>query len=237
MTDNILTSKIKTEEELILEEMMKNGVHYGRAKRYTHPSMRPYLIKSLKNIEIFNLKITYQKLKETVNVLKDFLNNNKKILFVGTTPASLQKIQEIAVQFNQPYINYKWIGGFLTNFSTIQARLLYFKDLLKKEESGELKEYFPKERSRLEKELNKMKMLYSGVVNLENLPDALFIVNLAYPSHLTAKREALKLKIPIIAIAGSDNDLTGVDYFIPANDKAPKSIAFLVDYLIQKLKT
>ncbi|MER3407238.1 MAG: 30S ribosomal protein S2, partial [Patescibacteria group bacterium] len=101
----------------------------------------------------------------------------------------------------------------------------------------ELKEYFPKERSRLEKELNKMKMLYSGVVNLENLPDALFIVNLAYPSHLTAKREALKLKIPIIAIAGSDNDLTGVDYFIPANDKAPKSIAFLVDYLIQKLKT
>ncbi|MER3570184.1 MAG: 30S ribosomal protein S2 [Patescibacteria group bacterium] len=237
MTDNILTSKIKTEEELILEEMMKNGVHYGRAKRYTHPSMRPYLIKSLKNIEIFNLKITYQKLKETVNVLKDFLNNNKKILFVGTTPASLQKIQEIAVQFNQPYINYKWIGGFLTNFSTIQARLLYFKDLLKKEESGELKEYLPKERSRLEKELNKMKMLYSGVVNLENLPDALFIVNLAYPSHLTAKREALKLKIPIIAIAGSDNDLTGVDYFIPANDKAPKSIAFLVDYLIQKLKT
>ncbi|MER3407058.1 MAG: 30S ribosomal protein S2, partial [Patescibacteria group bacterium] len=186
MTDNILTSKIKTEEELILEEMMKNGVHYGRAKRYTHPSMRPYLIKSLKNIEIFNLKITYQKLKETVNVLKDFLNNNKKILFVGTTPASLQKIQEIAVQFNQPYINYKWIGGFLTNFSTIQARLLYFKDLLKKEESGELKEYLPKERSRLEKELNKMKMLYSGVVNLENLPDALFIVNLAYPSHLTA---------------------------------------------------
>ncbi len=223
-------------EEKIFEEMMKAGVHYGRAKRYTHPLMRPFLLKTNKNIEIFNLKFTLQKLNEMKNFLKKALAENKTILFVGTTPAAQNKIKEIAETFHQPYINYKWIGGFLTNFQTIQARLLYFKDLLRKEETGELQKYLPKERSKIEKELQKLKQMYSGVVNLEKLPDYLFIVNLAFNQHQTAKREALKMKIPLLALCGSDNDISGVYLFVPANDKAPRSIAFLVDYLISSLK-
>ncbi len=223
-------------EEKIFEEMMKSGVHYGRAKRYTHPLMKPFLLKTNKNIEIFNLKITLQKLNEMKNFLKKILEEKKTILFVGATPASQNKIKEIAETFNQPYINYKWIGGFLTNFQTIQARLLYFRDLLQKEASGEIQKYLPKERSKIERELQKLKLMYSGVQNLEKLPDYIFIVNLAFRQHQTAKREALKMKIPILALCGSDNDINGVYLFVPANDKAPRSIAFLIDYLINSIK-
>lgn len=223
-------------EDSILEEMMKAGVHYGRAKRYTHPLMRPFLLRTTKNIELFNLKITLEKLNEVANFLKNALTEGKTILFVGVTPAAQNKIKEIGETFNQPYLNYKWVGGFLTNFQTIQARLLYFRNLLKKEEDDELKEYLPKERNKIEKELQKLKNIYSGVINLEKLPDFLFIVNLAFPQHQTVKREAVKMKIPIIAISGSDNDIFNLHLFVPANDKAPRSIAWLIDYLINKIR-
>jgi small subunit ribosomal protein S2 len=222
-------------EESLFEEMMKAGVHYGRAKRYTHPSMKNFLLKSNKNIEFFNLKLTLQKLNEVSNFLKQALAENKKILFVGTTPASQNKIKELAEALNQPYLTYKWIGGFLTNFQTIQARLLYFKDLLKKEQSGEIQNLPPAQRSKIEKELQKLKNFYFGVLNLDKLPDIIFIVNLSYKQHKTAKREAIRMKIPIVALAGSDNDVSNVSLLIPANDKAPRSIAWIIDYLKNKL--
>ncbi|GIW67394.1 MAG: 30S ribosomal protein S2 [Candidatus Parcubacteria bacterium] len=224
-------------QERIFGEMMKAGVHYGRAKRYTHPSIKNFLLKSNKNIEFFNLRLTLQKLNEVSDYLKQALAENKKILFVGTTPASQNKIQEIAQALNQYYLNYKWVGGFLTNFQTIKARLIYFRELLKKEESGEIQNLPPAQRVKIEKELQKLKNLYSGVVNLDSLPDIVFIVNLAYKQHKTAKREAIRMKIPIIALAGSDNDVSNVFLFVPGNDKAPRSIAWQLDYLLSKVKT
>jgi small subunit ribosomal protein S2 len=224
------------DQEKIFEEMMKAGIHYGRAKRFTNSSMRNFLLKSNKNIEFFNLKLTLERLNQMSDFLKKALAENKKILFVGTTPASQQKVKELAEALNQFYINYKWVGGFLTNLQTIQARLLYFRELLKKEESGEIKNLPPHQRSKVEKELQKLKNLYSGVINLDSLPDIIFIVNLAYKQHKTAQREALKMKIPIVALAGSDNDVSNIFLFVPGNDKAPRSITWQIDYLIQKSK-
>lgn len=223
------------EKEDILKEMMKAGVHYGRAKRFTHPSMKPFLLRSNRNIEpieFFNLKITLEKLQTVGEYLKNALKENKRVLFVGVTPASQAKIQELGEKLNQYYVNYKWIGGFLTNFQTIQARITYFKNLLEKEKTGELKNYPPAERAKIERELNKLKNLYSGIINLDSLPDLVFIVNLAFNQHKTALRECLKMKIPVIAVAGSDNDISRVNLFIPANDKAPRSIAWILDYLL-----
>jgi len=225
-----------TTQDQIFEEMMKAGVHYGRAKKYTHPLMKNFLLRSNKNIEIFNLKFTLDRLNQMVEYLKKALSDNKKILFVGTTAASQNKIREIAETFNQPYINYKWIGGFLTNFSTILARLIYFRSLLEKETSGELNSFSALEKSRLEKEINKLKNLYWGVRDLESMIDCVFVVNLAYNQHRTLKREALKMRIPILALAGSDNDVSNVTLFVPANDKAPRSISWQIDYLISKIK-
>lgn len=230
-----MEEKVKNNQEGIFLEMMKAGVHYGRAKKFTHPLIKPFLLTTNKNIELFNLKLTLEKLEETAKFLKQALDEKKTILFVGVSPASQNKIKEIAEVLNQPYINYKWVGGFLTNFQTIQSRILYFKELLQKEASGELQNYPAKERSRVEKELRKLKNLYLGVLNLDKLPDLIFIVNLAYKQHKTALREALRMKIPVLALAGSDNDISQTQLFIPGNDKAPRSIAWIIDYLKSKL--
>jgi small subunit ribosomal protein S2 len=224
-----------TMEESLFGEMMKAGVHYGRAKKYTHPSVKNFLLKSNKNIELFNLKYTLQKLNEASDYLRKALAENKKILFVGTTPAAQNKVRELAESLNQPYLIYKWVGGFLTNFQTIQARLLYFQDLLKKEQSGEIENLVPAQRSKVEKEIQKLKNIYGGVLNLNTLPDIVFIVNLAYKQHKTAKREAVRMKIPVVAFAGSDNDISNVNFVIPGNDKAPRSINWVIDYLKNKL--
>lgn len=236
MEEKIKTEeKVKIDQEGIFAEMMNAGVHYGRAKRFTHPSIKPFLITTNKPIELFNLKFTLEKIEECVKFLKQALDEKKVILFVGTSPASQNKIKEFASAFGQPYLNYKWVGGFLTNFQTIQSRIIYFKELLQKETSGELQNYSPKERSKIERELKKLKNIYSGVINLERLPDIVFIVNLAYKQHKTALKEALKMNIPVVAIAGSDNDVSQVKLFIPGNDKAPKSIGWILDYLKSKL--
>lgn len=224
-------------EEDIFSEMMRCGVHYGRAKKYTHPLMKPYLLKTGRNIEFFDLKIVLEKINEAAHYLKETLAQGKRILFVGVTPAAQNKIKEIAEETNQFYLNYKWVAGFLTNFETIQARLIHFRDLLEKEKSGELEKYLPQQRNRLEKELEKLKNIYNGVIEIEKLPDVIFIVNLYFKQHRTAKREALKRKIPIVSFSSSDNDISGVEIVIPGNDKAPKSIAFVIDYLKSKIKS
>jgi len=220
------------------EELKIHGCHYGRAKRFTHGSMKKYLLKSEKrgNIEFFNLNKTIEGLNAAANFLTELIKEQKIILFLGAKPAAEKAIEKIAKEFNMPYMSYKWVGGFLTNFETIKIRLEYFKSLLQKEESGEINDYPPADKRRILRELDKMKKVYTGVKDLEKIPDAIFIVDLKYPAHITAKREAIKLNIPIIAICGSDNDISDVTVVIPANDKAPSSINFLIDYLITKIK-
>lgn len=215
----------------ILEEFLRAGVQYGRGQRYTHPSMRPFLGKPAKTVELFDLNTTYLHLQRVASYLKNLIKENKTILFVGVTPAASKPIENIAKLLNQPYMNFKWVGGFLTNFETIKSRLIYFRNLLEKEQTGLINQYPPKERKQLLNELDKMKKVYGGVKNLENKPDALFIVNLAFKSHKTARREAQRCGIPIIALAGSDNDIKGIEYFIPANDKAPRAIETMLNHL------
>ncbi|GIW66303.1 MAG: 30S ribosomal protein S2 [Candidatus Parcubacteria bacterium] len=220
------------------KEFLENGCHYGRAKRFTHPSMKKFLLKSKNaNIEFFNLKKTEEKLNEVAELIKKIISENKTILFVGAKPSAEESIKIIAQKFNMPYVNYKWIGGLLTNFETISKRIIYFKELLKKEESKEIDELPPYERQKIKKELEKMKKIYSGLLNFENIPNYIFIIDLNYKNHRTAYREAIKKNIPVIALAGSDNDISKVLSFIPANDKAPRSINFIVSSLINIIST
>lgn len=237
-----MTTEVQEEKQESFEKIfLANGVQYGRSPRFTHPSMRPFLKrvfvgKIRSSLEIFDVRRTYEYLKQAASYLKNLLQENKIILFVGITPGASKPVEDLANLLGQPYLNYKWVGGFLTNFETIKARLLYFKKLLEKEKSGIFDQYPPKERKRFVDELEKMKKIYSGVKDLEKRPDCVFIVNLAYKQHRTAKREAVKLKIPIVALAGSDNDITNVDFVIPGNDKAPRSIATVLSYLGRMIK-
>ena len=226
-----------TEDKQIVKELLESGCHYGRAKRFNHPLMKRFLLKNNKrNVEIFDLNKTIEGLNEAVNYLTSALREGKIILFVGAKPAAEKPIQKIAETFNLPWITYKWIGGFLTNFETIKNRLVYFRELLSKESSGEIENYPPQEKNRIMKELDRMQKLYSGVKNLDRLPDIIFIVDLKHKAHQTAVREAVKKSIPIVAICGSDNNPANVRVIIPANDKAPRSINYLIDYLIKRIK-
>jgi len=227
----------KSDYKIIFKDYMENGCHYGRAKRFLHPSMKKFIMYGKNtNITYFNLKKTSEHFNHMVELLKKILEDKKIILFVGCKPAAENAIKKIASEFNMPYIVYKWIGGLLTNFETIKKRILYFKELLKKEETGELEEYGVYEMQKIKKELEKMKKIYSGLLGLENLPDYVFIVDLNFKNHKTALRECLKKNIPILALAGSDNDVSKVYYFIPVNDKAPKSIDYIIQSLIKRVK-
>jgi small subunit ribosomal protein S2 len=228
---------INNQDREIYKIFFENGCHYGRAKRFTHPSIRPYLLKSKNsNIEFFNIKKTSEHLNEVANLIKKILSENKTILFVGAKPASEQPIKTIAQNLNMPYVVYKWIGGLLTNFDTIQKRIVYFKSLLEKEERGEINELPPYEREKMKKELEKMKKIYSGLITLNQLPDYVFIVDLNFKNHRTAYKECLKKNIPVISLSGSDNDISKVLAFIPANDKAPRSINFIISQLMNLIQ-
>lgn len=230
--------EVKEKNKKLEEDLKSHGCHYGRAKRFTHSSMKQFLLKFEKrgNLEFFNLNKTIEGLNSASNYIVELIKEQKLILFVGAKPAAEKAVEKIAKEFNMPYLNYKWVGGFLTNFQTIKTRIEYFKSLLQKEESGEIEEYPPADKKRLLRELDKMKKVYSGVKELDRIPDAIFIIDLKYPPHNTARNEAIKMNLPIIAICGSDNDTRGVKIVIPANDKAPSSINFLIDYLINKIK-
>lgn len=221
----------------LIKEMMANGVHYGRAKRFTHFSLRPFLLTHQKgNIEIFDLKKTTEQLNQLTEVLIEIIESGQTVLFVGTQPAAQAAIKKIAQALKQPYISHKWVGGFLTNFETIRSRLVYFKDLLAKEASGEINNYPIKDAQRMRRELEKMKRLYTGVIDMTSLPNYVFIVNLDFRGHRTAVRECLAKHIPILALAGSDNDVTKAKFFITANDKAPRSINFILTTLLERIK-
>lgn len=220
----------------LLKRFVEAGVFYGRKKSLTNPKMKPYLIDLPQfNIEIFNLDLTKKALDEAVDYLKQILNENKTILFVGTKPAVSESIKEIATTLNQPYIVFRWPGGFLTNFVTIKARIDFMKNLENKILSGEIEKYPLKEKLRMKREYEKLIKLYEGVRHIEKIPDCLFIVDLRFKNHQTAYHEALRMKIPLIAICGSDNNPEGVTIVIPANDKAPRSVKFLINYLKERL--
>ena len=227
-----LFSKI---DEKLLDEFISNGVFYGRKKTVTHPKMKEYLLPLVYNIEIFNLEKTKEALDKAVDFLKSLILQNEKILFVGIKPATSEPIKQMAEKLNQPYLTYKWPGGFLTNFITIKSRIDFLNFLEKKIQSGEIEKYPIKDQIRMKREYEKLIKMYQGVRNLERIPTALFTIDVRFKNHKTAVREAKMLKIPIVAICGSDNDPEGIEVVIPANDKAPRSIQFLVNYLLSKL--
>ncbi|MEK7674193.1 MAG: 30S ribosomal protein S2 [Patescibacteria group bacterium] len=229
---NIAETQNKDE---IVKEMFENGVQYGRAKRFTNSKLREFLIKSSKIVEIFDAVKTLEKIDELSIFLKKLLDEEKTILFVGIQPAAAKEMEAIAKSINQPYLVNKWVGGFLTNFSTIRMRVKFFEELKAKQDHGELDSYNPIEKRRVLRELQKMENIYDGVLNLTKVPALIFTANLNYKPHKTMLREAGILGIPVVGICGSDNNPDKFKMFIPANDKAPASIKWIMRYIINQI--
>jgi small subunit ribosomal protein S2 len=184
--------------------------------------MDNYIYGDKSGIHILDLRITYEAIAQAEEFVQKIVANSGKVLFVGTKPQAQNVIQEQAESAGMPFVNHRWLGGMLTNFKTIIKRVIYLKELISLEDSGEINAYPKPERLRIRREIAKLTRSIGGIVNLSKIPDAIFIVDLMNES--TALTEANKLGIPVIGLADSNVDPTGVDIVIPGNDDAIRSI-------------
>ena len=217
----------------LITEMVDAGVHYGHQTRKWNPKMKPYLMKDKGGIYIIDLEKTVQCLDKASDYLSDLAGKGKKILFVGCKRQAQEAVKEAAGAAGQYYVNHRWLGGTLTNLATIRRsveRLKYLEDI---EKSAEFKAMSKKELAALGREREKLFRNLDGVRDMEKLPDAIVIVDSARETIAVA--EARRLNIPVIAIVDSNADPAKVDYPIPGNDDAIRSIRIILQNLVDSI--
>ncbi len=205
-----------------MKDLLEAGVHFGHQTQRWNPKMDKYIYDAKNGIHILDLRITYEALEEAQQFVQKLVANSGKVLFVGTKPQATQVIEDQAIRAGMPYVNFRWLGGMLTNFKTIVKRVVYLKELISLESSGEINAYTKSERLKIKREIDKLTKSIGGIVNLNKLPDAIFVVDLGNES--TAITEAKILGIPVIGLADSNVNPEGVDIVIPGNDDAIRSI-------------
>lgn len=208
--------------------MIDAGVFYGRKKSKTNPKMRQFILANRGGIEIVNLQKTAEMMEQAAGFIKEKMRNgNCLALFVGTAPAAEASLTRVAKKFNFPYATFRWVGGAITNYPIISKRIEYLKKLRSDFAGGALEKYTKKERLELEREMKRLEELMGGLENLTRVPDIVIMVDPT--THSTALREARRKKIPVVAFANVDADPDDIDYIVPGNDKAKKSIDWFFD--------
>ena len=208
-----------------MKDLLEAGVHFGHQTQRWNPKMDKYIYTDKSGIHILDLRITYSALEEAQQFVQRLVANSGKILFVGTKPQAQKVIEDQASRAQMPYVNQRWLGGMLTNFKTIIKRVIYLKELNSLESSGEINSYPKPERLRIKREIAKLTKSIGGIVELNKVPDAIFVIDLL--NETTALTEAKKLNIPVIGLADSNVDPENVDIVIPGNDDAIRSIEII----------
>jgi len=227
-------SPVSEEDSKELREMTEAGLFFGRKKTKTHPRMKPFILTTRNGVEILDLMKTIEQINKAIGFLKEINVKGGKVLLVGTQPAAREAVMKMANDFSFPYVTNKWVGGVLTNFNVIRKRVDKYIKLKEDKESGRLAKYNKKEMSKINREMDKMNFLFSGVEKMTAAPEAILLINPR--EHMTAIREAKILGIPTVAILSSDNDPELVDYPIVANDNAEKSIGFVLEKIGEGIK-
>lgn len=213
--------------------MLKAGMHFGHRTNRWHPKMKNYIFTSKNGIYIIDLKKSQNKLAEALEFMVRLVAEGKSILFVGTKKQVAGPMQKMAIDIGQPYIVGKWLGGYLTNFLVVKKSVKKFIDLLEKKDSGKLEKYTKKERLEFDREIHKLKERVGGLASLNKLPDALFVWDIKEEE--TAVKEAIQKNIPIIAVCDTNVNPELVNYPIPANDDATKTIALVMASIKENL--
>lgn len=204
-----------------MKQLLEAGVHFGHQTRRWNPKMDPFIYGERNGIHIIDLRQTLEQVNGAAEYVKQLAANGGTILFVGTKKQAQAPVEEAAGRAGMPYVNYRWLGGMLTNWATIQKRIFYMKELERMEESGEMNLRPKKERLKLRRELEKLQMNLGGLRDLKKTPDAMFIVDVN--TEHTAVKEATRLGIRLIALVDSNCDPDAVDVVIPGNDDAIRS--------------
>lgn len=211
------------------QQLLEAGVHFGHLKKKWNPKMLPYIFAEKKGIHIIDLNKTVEGLQEAAAALKSIAKSGKKIMFVATKKQAKEIVAEAAKRVNMPYVTERWLGGMLTNFTTIRKSVKKMQSIEKMLTDGTFDSITKKERLTLTRDKEKMEKVLGGIAQLARVPAALFLVDISH-EHI-ALAEARRLGISTFGMVDTNSDPTKVDFAVPANDDATKSIAIVTNYI------
>ena len=209
-----------------MRDMLEAGVHFGHQTRFWNPKMRPYIFGERNKIHIIDLEKSLPLYNDALNFLGRMAASGGTVLFVGTKRAAQECIAGEALRCGMPYVNRRWLGGMLTNYRTVKQSIKRLKDLEVLIEDGGLDRVSKKEGLSLQRELAKLERGLGGIKNMDGIPDVLFIIDVGHEKIAVA--EAVTLGIPVVAVVDTNNAPDGVDYIIPGNDDAIRSVELYV---------
>ncbi|HLO72050.1 MAG TPA: 30S ribosomal protein S2 [Flavipsychrobacter sp.] len=217
------------ENKSLHQQLLEAGVHFGHLKKKWNPKMLPYIFAEKNGIHIIDLNKTIEGLEESAAALKSIAKSGKKIMFVATKKQAKEIVAEAAAKVNMPFVTERWLGGMLTNFQTIRKSVKKMQSIEKMLQDGTMDSVTKKERLTLTRSKDKMEKVLGGISQMGRTPAALFMVDISH-EHI-ALAEAKRLGINTFAMVDTNSDPTKVDFAIPSNDDATKSIAIIVNYL------
>ncbi len=219
-----------------MKALLEAGVHFGHKTSRWHPKMAPYIHSKRQDSHIINLEKTVEGLEAALPFLTKTAASGKKVLFVGTKKQHKDIVKAAAESAGQPYVTERWIGGMLTNVSTITSQIKKLKDLEKRMASGDLEKRYNKlEVQRFQEEIDSLNEKYSGIKDLSGMPGAVVVVDTL--SDVNAVREAKNLGIPVVGVVDTNADPSVIDYVVPGNDDAIKGTQLLLDYFVSAVKS
>jgi small subunit ribosomal protein S2 len=205
-----------------MRQMLEAGVHFGHQTRYWNPKMAPYIFGHRNKIHIINLEKTLVMYNEALKFVRTLASNKGTLLFVGTKRQAREIIREEALRCSMPYVDYRWLGGMLTNFKTVKQSIKRLKEMETMIEDGSVERMPKKEGLHFQRELDKLQRGLGGIKTLDALPDALFIIDVGYQKG--AVQEARKLGVPIVGVVDSNHSPDGITHVIPGNDDSSRAI-------------
>ncbi len=223
-----------TENKGIIEEMFEAGAHFGYSKSKRHPSMKSLIFGTKNTVEIIDLEKTDEYLAQAKEFVSSIAREGKQILFVGSKNEARDVVKNAAISIDIPYVTNRWIGGTITNFSEIKKRISRLEDLTGKREKGELGMYTKKERLMIDREIEDLEKHFGGLVLMKQTPSAFFVIDSG--AEKIAVKEAKDKGIPVVSLSGSDCNIKGINYPIPANDASRSSITFFINQITEAYK-
>ena len=208
-----------------IKDLLNAGVHFGHQQRFWNPKMESFIFDTRKKISIIDLEMTQEYLNSAASKAEEICSKGNRILFVGTKRSATKTIKEAASSIGLPYIDKRWLGGTLTNWKTIRGSIRRLLDIEELQSSGRINKLSKKEAVDITKEYEKLDASVGGIKDMKGLPDALFVVDVAYEK--IAVTEAKKMGIPIIALVDTNSNPEGIDHIIPGNDDAIRSIRLI----------
>ena len=205
-----------------MRQMLEAGVHFGHQTRYWNPKMAPYIFGARNKIHIINLEKSLPMYQEALKFVRQLSANKGQILFVGTKRQAREIVKEEAQRAGAPYVDYRWLGGMLTNFKTVKGSIKRLKEMDGMIADGSMERLSKKEQLMNNREREKLERSLGGIKDMGGIPDALFVIDVGF--HKIAVTEARTLGIPIVGVVDSNNSLDGIDYIIPGNDDSTRAI-------------